>query len=83
MAWLKKLGSIPPMKVHSKRKKYVTDNVNMAGDGYCRYGNSSGRGKGGSVICFENLSFGKLSLLHITDPLVCALSNKPNSIIIS
>jgi hypothetical protein len=24
---------------------------------YCRYGNSSGRGKGGSVICFENITY--------------------------
>jgi hypothetical protein len=25
-------------------------------DGYCTCGNSSGRGKGGSVICFENIT---------------------------
>jgi hypothetical protein len=24
--------------------------------GYCRYGNSSGRGKGGSVICVESIT---------------------------
>jgi hypothetical protein len=26
-------------------------------DGYCGYGDSSGRGKGGSAICFENITF--------------------------
>jgi hypothetical protein len=25
-------------------------------DGYCKYGNSSGRGKGDQVICFENIT---------------------------
>jgi hypothetical protein len=27
-------------------------------DGYYRYGNSSGRGKGVSIICFENITSG-------------------------
>jgi hypothetical protein len=26
-------------------------------DEYCRYGYSSGRGKGGSVICFKNITY--------------------------
>jgi hypothetical protein len=30
--------------------------VESTDDGYCKYGNSSGRGKGGPVICFENIT---------------------------
>jgi hypothetical protein len=30
--------------------------VRLTDDGYFRYDNSSGRGKGGSVICFENIT---------------------------
>jgi hypothetical protein len=36
------------------------------GNGYCRRGNSSWRGRVRLVICFENIAsdFGKLSLIH-------------------